>query len=556
MKKALSVLLILAAIFGFYGGGVSLNDVLSCKDYWENEREKALSDLDKLEDGLDELGENTEAYMDGLDQVAQGEIDLAAGEKDYIAGQKDYKAAPLKLAAAKKQIEKGEKELAANAEAVAGARKLVAGIDQIKAGYNNDWAPGYNQLVGSKNQIVDGFGELTSNKILKLLPSGIAVSSAYKKAVNAGALNSLANFDQKVATNGNITKPLGQLANTLSGIADLVSKLDVEQLAKILPGLDISEITSMLPEAASKIKTLRDGLPAWDAGYDELNGGISTIAGGISQVADGLEPSTAKQVGLYQYKDTSILNSKSLEDFASTMKTINASLTTVRKGALEKINKYDAGVKTIEKGKKAYEQGLKDYKAAPAKLAAGKAKLDQGRIDLADGKSKLAEYEDGEQQIRDGLKTLMDTQAHGGILSIEERIGANATFSLADGNLDFKASYNGAKVGREYTDDLGVVVTKELTQRTIGYGLGIGAGVIALIAAFLGLKNKNKGAGVSGLIAAAAAGAGAYVAHSAGIELSEVAGSALGATPMLALGILAGVALVSAISCFAAPKVE
>lgn len=40
MKKGLSVLLIVAALFGFYGGASSLTDVLACKDYWEKEGEK------------------------------------------------------------------------------------------------------------------------------------------------------------------------------------------------------------------------------------------------------------------------------------------------------------------------------------------------------------------------------------------------------------------------------------------------------------------------------------------------------------------------------------
>ena len=65
MKKGLSVLLIAAALFGFYGGATSLNDVLASKDYWEEVGEKSTADMNKLEDGLNQLKDNEKAYLDG-----------------------------------------------------------------------------------------------------------------------------------------------------------------------------------------------------------------------------------------------------------------------------------------------------------------------------------------------------------------------------------------------------------------------------------------------------------------------------------------------------------
>ena len=67
MKKGLSILLIAAALFGFYGAAVNLNDVLACKDYWEEEGERTTADMNKLEDGLNELKENEMAYLDGVE---------------------------------------------------------------------------------------------------------------------------------------------------------------------------------------------------------------------------------------------------------------------------------------------------------------------------------------------------------------------------------------------------------------------------------------------------------------------------------------------------------
>ena len=50
MKKGLSVLLIAAALFGFYGGATNLNDVLACKDYFTS-ASGASDDMQRLEDG-------------------------------------------------------------------------------------------------------------------------------------------------------------------------------------------------------------------------------------------------------------------------------------------------------------------------------------------------------------------------------------------------------------------------------------------------------------------------------------------------------------------------
>ena len=66
MKKGLSILLVAAALFGFYGGAVNLNDVLACKDYWEKAGEESTANMNKLEDGLNQLKENEQAYLDAL----------------------------------------------------------------------------------------------------------------------------------------------------------------------------------------------------------------------------------------------------------------------------------------------------------------------------------------------------------------------------------------------------------------------------------------------------------------------------------------------------------
>ena len=150
MKKTLSVLLILAAIFGFYGGAVNLTDVLACKSYWEEEGKKTTADLNKLEDGINELQENEEAYLDGLDQVKDGEIKLADGRKTLADGEAEYKAAPAKIEAGKKKLavgqaayDEGVSDLNDGKASLQKLKELIDGLKSINSGFESEWHPGF-----------------------------------------------------------------------------------------------------------------------------------------------------------------------------------------------------------------------------------------------------------------------------------------------------------------------------------------------------------------------------------------------------------------------------
>lgn len=170
MKKGLSILLVAAALFGFYGSAVSLNDVLACKDYWEKAGEESTANMNKLEDGLNQLKENEQAYLDGIDQLADGEKALADGEAQYAKGLSDYEAAPAKLADGEKQLaegkakladgysqyNQGKKDLAAGKKAVAqGEKDLAAGRKALAAG--QDQLDSLNTLIGGIKQVLDGY---------------------------------------------------------------------------------------------------------------------------------------------------------------------------------------------------------------------------------------------------------------------------------------------------------------------------------------------------------------------------------------------------------------
>ena len=784
MKKGLSVLLIAAALFGFYGGAVNLNDVLACKDYWEVKGEETTADMNKLEDGLNQLKENEKAYLDGLDAVKDGEETLAKGEADYAAGQAqlakgeaDYAAAPGKLADARAQIAQGESDLAAGAEQLDGLSQLINGINKILKGYKNNWRPGYEALKegrdmlykGSRSsmksltdlalflddnasrdayiaavadvagddekQTADDYKEFidSTNTMADALPqiqksvkekdqqanallgalkapstnldfagvvsakregllafaslitnksqrsqyvSGVntvadaydnfnnLVEENYKKALNApnDEVPSMTNLEaatysawqqflasgegQQTIAGTKLLMAKGALAQqgvtdpTDEQIAAVASQISddqaIEQIkadpnanakidaaakagikekvkAQVKAGYESngqltdgrSDLTQAMATIAatldsvneqvngskSLIKTMllpglrkfngrvsTDDVEALTSGQDEVANGIRTIAQAVlgnKALRDGVEENLGSDaiMLLQAYKlDPNPLNTV-LSDFAAfegqmdtkpalvnvLVKARGLLVTTKANGQDE----YDDGVAKLADGKALYAQGLAEYAAAPAKLAEGRRqlaeglqKLMDGRKELADGKEKLAEYEDGEQQVRDGLATLVATEPDGGLTSILERLDGDKNFDDPNGHLLLDKGLDAVDVGRGYQSDSGELITEEITKRAIGTAAGFAAAALALLAGILSLLKKNKGAGVAAILTAIAGAVGIGIGTNAGMEFSPIAGSTIGTMPWVAAGILAVVAAAHAIVHFTGSNAE
>ena len=172
--KALSAVLAIVALIGLVGSGMTINDVLGAKSYFEQKDIESTENLNKLDDGLKTLQENEQAYLDGKKDYEQGQIDLAEGEKtladgyaQYEQGKKDYADGEAKLAAGKKKLDEnkdayeqgkkdyaagvkrladGKKTLDAGKDALATLKKMMAGIAQLNDGYSTAWRPGYEAV--------------------------------------------------------------------------------------------------------------------------------------------------------------------------------------------------------------------------------------------------------------------------------------------------------------------------------------------------------------------------------------------------------------------------
>ena len=164
MKKGLSILLVAAALFGFYGGAANINDVLACKDYWEKASEESTANMNKLEDGLNQLKENEQAYLDGKDQLAEAEPALADGEAQYAQALEDYAAAPGKLA-------EGEAQLAEGYDSLKDLNKLISGLAEAKK-------HGKNTTKTHDTYWHDGFSHTVSQSVIEKIAAGQKTSDS------------------------------------------------------------------------------------------------------------------------------------------------------------------------------------------------------------------------------------------------------------------------------------------------------------------------------------------------------------------------------------------
>ena len=781
MKKGLSVLLILAALFGFYGGAVNIKDVMAAKAYWEDKSEQTTADLNKLEDGLKTLDENKEAYLEGLDKVkdgeealVEGEQELAEGEATLAQGEADYAAAPGKLADARRQLAEGEEALAEGEESLKKLSTAITGVNQLLSGYNNTWRPGYETLKGARKKIYQG--SKGSKKSLVALSQFLSSKDAYLAAVEDVASDNgrqnAKDYKDFIKSTNELAKDIPKIQKKVKEVSDSAKKMlaalkvpktnfdfagvvskqksalkqfaafieDKEKREKYLAGIDsiadaydsydktveqyyqaylagqtggkptveqmveanmekgwdafwgtsdgkaaitgtktqilqskgiaeptqeqinsipdetaksafrnsgsdkakaaeagirsqvteqvkagvkeevkkqvkaayesnkeltagkaglidamqqisdgLADVNEQVNGKSSKLKNkLLPGLKQFNAAatskkVDKLTEGQNNIAGGVATIASGVLNNSTLRAGVKNAMGSKALvllrrysggsspaysKNSNFAKFESQMDSNPGLISILQKARkflgntrADGLSTYNDGLAKLKAGRAQYAQGLADYEAAPAKLEAGRLALEEGRQKLADGrkelaagKEKLAEYEDGERQVRDGLATLMASDRYADLETILERRNGDDNFDDADKHLNIPEGLDAVGTGREYQADTGAVVTKELTGRILGSGLGLGAAVIALLAALLSLMKKYKGAAALA-VATAAVGIGGMIAgNNAGMEMSSIAGSNMGATPMVAAGILAVVAALFSIVHFTAKK--
>ncbi len=307
MKKGLSILLIVAALFGFYGGAVNLQDVLACMKYWEKEGEKSTADMNKLEDGLKQLQDNEQAYLDGQVQLADGEkaladaeIQLADGRATLAEGEAAYAAAPGQLAEGRESLNDLE--------------KLISGLNKAYKSFNNysvdkkgnkgpSWKQGFEHTVSSAVLAKIAAGEKTSDSPGLRQAKQVITSTVNEKkgmldaAAGLGGMTSslsgkilgaksYAQFDSAVSSG---VKPLAAAATKLNGLSAAASgavAAKADDFAKAKGALALDEDTR---------KGMVGQLKALQVGLNSLNVPDSTTMTQLRAKAEAEQDQTKKE---------------------------------------------------------------------------------------------------------------------------------------------------------------------------------------------------------------------------------------------------------------------
>ena len=128
MKKSalttiISILLIVAGVFGLVVAGFGVKDGLAIKQYKEDDA-KAADVVGELEKAIGLLKENEADYLEGVGAYSKGLSDYSAGQKAYNSGKAelnqgymDYEAGKKALAEGKAKLAEGQAKIDANTQA-------------------------------------------------------------------------------------------------------------------------------------------------------------------------------------------------------------------------------------------------------------------------------------------------------------------------------------------------------------------------------------------------------------------------------------------------------
>ena len=273
MKKGLSVLLIAAALFGFYGGATNLNDVLACKDYFES-ASGASDDMQRLEDGLNQLKDNEQAYLDGQVALAEGEktladgyATLADGEAQYAQGLKDYAAAPGKLAAGR--------------EGLKSLRKAIAGINDLKAddGYPK-WKKNYENMRSAREQFYAGTSKMADSltQLAAFLPAAYqkAYVAAVKDVAKDDGKQTYKDYNTYIQSTNELAKDIPVIQNVVKQQYEGSSAL-YEYLKEQSTNVDFAKAVSAKRDALIALGDLIETAKG-EAAADQYRAGVNMIA--------------------------------------------------------------------------------------------------------------------------------------------------------------------------------------------------------------------------------------------------------------------------------------
>ena len=589
--KALSVLLIVASLFGLAGGSLSLKDSLNSKEYWENASGGGGS-IGQLEDGLNQLKEHEQAYLDGRDALAEGKAAYDEGVKafnegkdqyedgvqtlkekqaEYDAGVQQLEEARQKLLAAKAKLEAGQKQYDEGVKSLNQAKALQDALTQLASGYAT-WQQGYQALLAFQASAKAQGVELPD-------PSASNVST-YDSAIAQmkSDIQTALGYCDRLET---LKSTKAQLENALAG------KPSKDELTQSKAALEAAIAAAGEGEDTSayeaQLKEVENGLAAWE-NLEKVNDGIAQIEAGLGgqdrtslnntlnqlnqltgvpqAVADGqktLASGTSQVINAALGNETmaAALTSKSgmsadqlkatagalgSMDYATFNSTMGTFVTLGNGLSAELTKTISEGEKTLSEAAKQLDAGYAQYRSGLAQYNEGKAKLEEGAKLLEEGQQTL---EDAAKQLEEGKEKLTEAEkqiADGEAQLAEFEYGRKQVIDGLKSAIDTEA-YEGLE---SIKDRLGPDFSymKNETDLDIDKGLEVVAAAKDYASDATGAVTEEITKKAIGSIVAIAGAAVAMIAGLLGLFLSKPAFS--GVVALLGGGIAVAGALVSA----------
>lgn len=305
LLTAISVILVLASIFGLYAAVTGQDDLVGIRKAENETRINVIKSIDIIEDNLDDLDrlqedrdKNAMEFAEGTAAEQEGSKLIEDGQEKYDSSKAQYDAGKAQYDAGKAQYDAGEKEYAA-------AKALY---DQRKQAYDNAverLEEGEAQLAVAKQQRDEGQAQLdeatpayTALKGLTYMGgpiSGPIADAAVRQFGYNSAEEAMAQYE---AGQAKLDKANADIAAAEQTIAD-----GKAQLADAKKQLDAGKV--QLDEARAKLdaskKQLDAGKAQLDAGKAQLDAGKKQLDEGKQELQDKTDAMAAALENLQDY---------------------------------------------------------------------------------------------------------------------------------------------------------------------------------------------------------------------------------------------------------------
>lgn len=402
-------------------------------------------------EGFDKLEDGINQLRDNEDAYLTGVEAYEEGLEEYEKGEQDLEEGANKLSSGQAQYNDGASQLAdAHQQYNENVAKIEAAKAQVEAGKAD--------LEAGKAEVAAGEAELAAHQ--QEYEEGKAQLEAVTPIYNA-AMAALARIDELKAQRDNYAS-MGPLFEDKVAELDMAIAVAEASLDMQLGGYSINGIVSEYQEGQAKIAAYEEGQRQVAEGKQKIAEGEQKIAESEAEIA-AAEQKLAAAKAILDQKDQELANAG--DELAA--------------------------------GYAAYEEG--------------KDKLKAGAQQLSEGLAKLGEYEGGEEQVKEGLDTVLATDTYYDaakrplLPAIAERLDPGFSYWKLDENgeplvvngqrfLSLAESLKVVRAGREFLADTTKLVTEEITGRAMISALAVLAVLIGLVTAILGLAGLRIGA--------------------------------------------------------------